>query len=282
MSTWSGPDRRRAAYRDDLADEALRGVVEAPRFVLGERMQVGSRSAAVRRLPRADAGLDTEALKGEIVTVFDQAEGWAWVQLERDHYVGYLPSQALSPTILTPTHRVTALRTFVYPAPDMKVPPIDWLSLNAVVTAGEKRGRFVEIGDGGFVFLEHLRPANVTARDFVAIASRFQGTPYLWGGRTSLGLDCSGLIQLALEAAGVVCPRDTDMQQAELGKPVDDLGPRKRGDLVFWKGHVGVMLDPDRLLHANAHHMLTMIEPLKTARDRIAAHGTVTAVRRLG
>lgn len=276
------PDPRRAAYREDLADWALRNVVKAARYVPAERLQVAARSAALRREPRSDAGLDTEALKGETVKVFDSDEGWAWGQLERDGYVGYLPMEALSEAITAPTHRVSALRTFVYPAPDLKAPPINWLSFNAAIAAGDERGRFTGLRDGGFVFSDHLVPEGVRAPDFVTVAERFVGTPYLWGGRTSFGLDCSGLIQLSLEAAGRRCPRDTDMQQAELGKPVDDLGPRKRGDLVFWKGHVGVMLDPDRLLHANAHHMLTMIEPLKTARDRIAAHGTVTAVRRLG
>lgn len=276
-------DPRRNAYRDDLADAALRGRVSAPRYVTGERRQVIEPDAPLRRAPRFDAPLETEALHGEVVRVFDEREGWAWVQLERDRYVGYMPVDALARDVTPPTHWVRALRTFVYPAPDIKTSPLSALSLAAAVAVREMGERFAQIASGGFVFAAHLAPLSEPAADFVAVAERFVGVPYLWGGRTSLGVDCSGLVQLALQAAGIDAPRDTDMQQAELGAPVEPALDRlQRGDLVFWSGHVAIMLDGGRLLHANAHHMATVVEPAAEAVARIAAsHAHITGARRL-
>lgn len=277
-------DPRLNPYRDDLAAEALRGRVEAPRFVAGERRQVIEACAPVRRLPRFDARLDTEALQGEVVRMFEVREGWAWAQLERDGYVGYLPAAALSADIQPPTHRVSALRTFVFPGADIKSPPLKPLSLNAGVSVAGEDGRLARLADGGFVAACHLTPIGKPAADTVAVAERFLGTPYLWGGRTSLGVDCSGLIQLAFEASGRAVPRDTDLQEAAIGAALPrrgDLSNLRRGDLVFWKGHVGMMLDGERLLHANAYHMETAVEPVSEAVARIAAaHGEPTSVRR--
>jgi cell wall-associated NlpC family hydrolase len=275
------PDKRLNAYRTDLADDALRGRVDAPRYVTGERRQVAAPMLPVRREPRFDATLDTEALLGETVTVFDETEGWAWVQLARDRYVGYMPSEGLSRRVVIPTHRVATLRTYVYLEPDGKAPALSLLSLNARVTCKAEEGKFLALAGGGFVPASHLTPEGEVAPDHVAVAESFLGVPYLWGGRTSLGLDCSGLVQLTVEAAGHVCPRDADMQAAELGQPVDPaaLG---RGDLVFWEGHVGIMKSGEHLLHANAHHMAVELEPLALARERIRAAGyEVTCVRRL-
>jgi cell wall-associated NlpC family hydrolase len=275
------PDKRLNAYRPDLADDALRGRVDAPRYVKGERRQVVAPVLPVRREPRFDATLDTEALLGETVTVFDESEGWAWVQLARDGYVGYMPSDGLSRNIVGPTHRVATLRTYVYLEPDGKAPALSLLSLNARVTCEAEAGKFLALAGGGFVPVRHLAPEGEAAPDHVAVAESFLGAPYLWGGRTSVGLDCSGLVQLAAEAAGHFCPRDADMQAAELGEPGDPaaLG---RGDLVFWEGHVGIMTSDEHLLHANAHHMAVELEPLALARERIRAAGyEVTCVRRL-
>jgi cell wall-associated NlpC family hydrolase len=275
------PDKRLNAYRPDLADDALRGRVDAPRYVTGELRQVVAPVLPVRREPRFDATLDTEALLGETVTVFDESEGWAWVQLARDRYVGYMPSEGLSRSIVAPTHRVATLRTYVYLEPDGKAPALDLLSLNARVTCEAEAGKFLALSGGGFVPARHLAPEGEAAPDHVAVAESFIGAPYLWGGRTSIGLDCSGLVQLAAEAAGHFCPRDADMQAAELGEPGDPaaLG---RGDLVFWEGHVGIMTSDEHLLHANAHHMAVELEPLALARERIRAAGyEVTCVRRL-
>ncbi len=276
-------DRRRAAFRDDLADARLEGRVEAARFVTGSPRQViATPAVALRRAPRFDAPLDTEALTGETLLIFEEEEGWAWVQLDRDSYVGYMPANALGAVGDEATHRVAARATWIYAEPDIKSRTLGWLSLNAVIAADSADERFVRRHDGGFVFAAHVAPVSDPETDYVEVAERLVGAPYLWGGRTSIGLDCSGLVQLALEAAGRPCPRDSDMQMAELGEPVIHApGSLMRGDLVFWRGHVGLMLDEERLLHANAHHMRAEIEPLTQAAARICAHGPVTAVRRL-
>jgi cell wall-associated NlpC family hydrolase len=278
------PDPRRHAYRGDLASEALRGRIEARRFVKGEPRQVVAPSLPLRREPRFDATLDTEALRGETLTVYDESEGWAWVQLSRDGYVGYMPSEGLTRRMIAPTHRISALRTYVYPEPDAKTPPLALLSMNAGITAQRDEGKFLALGGGGYVAAIHAAPIGAPSPDFVAVAEAFLGTPYLWGGRTSIGLDCSGLVQLALEAAGHAAPRDADMQAQELGAAIDwrPGAALRRGDFVFWEGHVGIMTSPADFLHANAFHMAVAAEPFAHARDRIKAAGyEMTGVRRL-
>ena len=286
-------DPRLNAFRPDLADERLAGKVEAHRFVAGWRAQVARAVIAMRSRPEGMAGLVNEALYGERLRVFEIAQGWAWMQLERDGYVGYVPADTLALDIVEPAHRIQAIGTFVYPAADIKAPPMMHLSLGAevLVTGGDET--FLRLSSGGFVVARHVAPRTRTALDFVEVAERFIGVPYLWGGRTRIGLDCSGLVQLALEAAGHASPRDSDMQQAALGKPVaipadlvsesaDNLDSLERGDLVFWPGHVGIMVDGVLLLHANAHHMAVVIEPLVSASGRIAKSGSaITAIKRL-
>jgi len=285
MSTAKLPDPRRNAYRDDLAAESLRGKVSAKRYAKGQRFQVIRASVPLRGKPAAAASLDTEVLFGEVMTVYDTADGWAWGQLAHDGYVGYVPTDALSSEIAEPTHRVRSLGTFLYPAADIKSPPIMHLSMGAALAVADRDERFGRLAGGGFVVNRHIAEIGRHARDFVDVAEQFIGTPYLWGGRTRVGLDCSGLVQLALSASGIACPRDSDQQQAELGAEfpmssgLDDL---QRGDLVFWKGHVGIMTDGLMLLHANAHHMATVAEPLPEAAQRIAKAGSsVLAVRRM-
>src|SRR5688572_21116266 len=279
-------DKRLTPARSDLADERLRGRVQAERYSAGRAMRVVAASAPLRREPRPDAPLDTEALMGEAVTVYDEDEGWAWGQIQSDGYVGYLPSEGLGADVPEPTHRVAALRTFIYPGPNLKLPPLGFAGLGASVAVQDQDGGYARLASSGFVFAAHLAPLNTHEADFVAVAERFVGTPYLWGGKTSLGLDCSGLVQLSLSAAGILAPRDTDMQQATLGEalePRSDLAGLRRGDLIFWKGHVGVMLDGERLIHANGHHMAVAVEPLRQAVDRISAKefGAITAIKRL-
>jgi cell wall-associated NlpC family hydrolase len=278
-------DRRLTAARADLAAEHLRGVVDAPRYAEGQGMRIIAASAPLRRSPQADAPLETEALHGESVTVYDEQDGWAWAQLERDQYVGYLPAPTLGAPSAS-THRVAALRTHAYPGPVIKLPPRMALSLGALLTVVGREGDFAVSEDGLYLWSRSLAELGANEPDWVAVAERFIETPYLWGGRTSEGIDCSGLVQTALMAAGIASPRDSDMQQAMLGEPIatdDQAAPLARGDLVFWKGHVGVMRDPVTLLHANGWHMKTASEPLAQARGRIAANGggAVMSVRRL-
>ena len=274
-------DRRLHALRDDLADARLQGRVQAPRFVEGRAAQVAAAVAPLRRRPAADAMLDTQALMGERAQVFEEAGGWSWVQLENDGYVGYLPSDVLSERGPEPTHRVCTLATFLYPAPDIKRAPLARLPFGARLTVTAQADRFAETPQG-FVWGTHVAPLDAHEEDWVAVSERFVGVPYLWGGRTPDGIDCSGLVQAALHAAGTSAPRDSDLQEA-LGRAVDrEHEARVRGDLVFWRGNVGIMLDGERLLHANGHHMTTVVEPLAEAVERIKRAGEpVTAVRRL-
>lgn len=277
-------DRRLNAVRPDLADARLRGRVDAPRFAEGVAKRVLDPVAALRREPSPASALDTQALLGEAVSVFEEdAEGWAWVQLERDGYVGYLPSAALG-IAPEPSHRIAVQRTFVYPGPNLKLPTDTFLSLGAAVTVERTEGQYARIA-AGWVVSDHLDRIGECEPDFVAVAERFLHTPYLWGGKTSLGIDCSGLVQVSMQAAGLGAPRDSDMQEGALGTPIafdERMSGLERGDLVFWKGHVGIMLDADTLLHANGYHMAVAMEPIRQACARILAKsfGAVSAVRR--
>jgi cell wall-associated NlpC family hydrolase len=289
-------DRRVTPARPDLAARRLEGIVAADRYVDGEMRQVVAASAPLHRAPRFDAALDSEALAGDRVTVYEETiEGWAWGELSRDGYVGYLPADMLGPPDPAPTHRVAALRTFRYPGPDLKLPSLGHLSMAAGVTVvreEERRGTLYAVlaDGGGAVIARHLEPIDARAADFVTVAERMVCTPYLWGGATTLGLDCSGLVQLSLRMAGVASRRDSDQQEAALGEPLPlDAAPLDgrrsrltRGDLLFWPGHVGLMLDESRLLHASGFHMEVVAEPVTEALARIGAAGSaLRTVRRL-
>lgn len=278
-------DPRRNAFRADLAAKSLEGTVNAERYVAGEPAFVVRASVPLRKAPDAKRGFETEALFGESLTIYDEAQGWAWVQLTHDGYVGYVPVDALQRGTIDPTHRIQTLGTFLYGTPDIKSPPLMHLAMNALIAASGGAEKFLELEGGGFVYAHHAAPLGRYERDFVAIAEGFVGVPYLWGGRTHIGLDCTGLVQTSLQAAGFAAPRDTDMQQVELGSSVPvagDLEGLKRGDLVFWKGHVGIMVDGVLMVHANAHHMMVAVEPLSEAAQRIARTGSeVAAIKRL-
>ena len=280
---------RLLAARGDLAAAHLKGQVAAERYVEPVDMQVTAGVAAIRRTPRDDGPMDTQALFGEVFAVLEEKDGWAWGFSRHDGYVGYIDMAALSAPVRPVTHRVSALRTYLFSGPDLKSSPHCLLSMNAKINAGEKRGRFVDAGGSGWVFEGHLVSIDHAEPDYVTVAERFAGTPYLWGGKESLGLDCSGLIQTAMEAAGRFIPRDSGQQEAwakEHGEAVtltEDFSGLQRGDLVFWPGHVGVMTDADTLLHANGHHMMTVAENLSRAARRIAFHyAPPTGVYRLG
>jgi cell wall-associated NlpC family hydrolase len=276
-------DPRITPARPDLAAAHLSGQVEAARFVTGTAREVRDESAPLRRAPAPDAPLDTEALKGERVTVYETTEeGWCWGQLDRDGYVGWLPANALMAPGPPPTHVVAALRTLAFPGPSIKLPPVAAYSLGCRLAVTRTEGPLA-VTASGFVPARHLAPLDAIEPDFVAVAERFVGVPYLWGGKTSLGIDCSGLVQAALQAGGRACPRDSDMQERALGTPVSaDLADLRRGDLVFWQGHVAIVRDGATLLHANAFHMAVAVEPIAEAVARIAAGGSqIGAVKRL-
>lgn len=285
MSKVKGPDPRLNPYRPDLAAAHLRGEVEAAHFAEGADMQVATPVAPILRRPQANAPMETQALFGETFRVYEEKDGWAWGQAALDDYVGYVEASALSKRSYKPTHSIAALRAFIFPEPDFKSRPVTALSMNAKVRVIGARGDYSEIERGGYVFTAHLAPAGAHVRDFVTVAEQFVGVPYLWGGRDSFGVDCSGLVQAALERAGISALRDTDLLEAALGEPLKepvDLTRLRRGDLVFWKGHMGVMVDGLRLIHSNATHMRTVIEPLEIAAARIAkTEGDITSVKRL-
>jgi len=252
-------------------------------------MRVAAPLAAVRREPSDAASLDTEALCGEFVTVFDTGtSGWAWVQLAGDRYVGWTPSGALAELAGQPTHRVSALRTFAFSKPDIKSPPLAGLPLGASVKViGEvedRNARYFLIEPEGAIVVQHLVPLDHQATDWTAIAERLVGVPYLWGGKSSLGIDCSGLVQLALGACGIAAPRDSDMQAENVGKALplaDGLPTLKRGDLVFWPGHVAIMRDAETLVHAAGYRLEVVIDPLSDLVERqLRRNLHVSAIRR--
>jgi cell wall-associated NlpC family hydrolase len=279
----NGFDKRLTPARPDLAAAHLRGKVDAAHFVEGVTMEVIDPSAPVRREPSREASLDTEALFGERATIYDTtAEGWSWGQLERDGYVGWLPSNALAKPRAALTHRVNALWTYIFPKPDIKTQPLALLPFASRIAVVNEESSFFVTADG-FVPNQHVVLANRRENDPVEVARRFLGAPYLWGGKTSAGLDCSGLVQLALQSAGHECPRDSDMQQ-KIGQQVSFSGDEKalsRGDLIFWNGHVGFYAGDGKFLHANAFHMAVAEEPLAEAIKRIRASGSeILEVRR--
>jgi cell wall-associated NlpC family hydrolase len=282
-------DPRTTPARPDLAARHLQGKVAAARFVAGTELEVRDAQAPVRREPSPDAPLDTEALHGERVTVYDEnGEGWCWGQLESDGYVGWIPANALRQPGPPPTHQVAALRTFVFPGRSIKAPPVDALSLGSRVAVKTPQRDYsdelTDLASGFCIPTRHLAPISSREPDFVAVAERFAGVPYLWGGKTSLGIDCSGLVQIALTAGGIACPRDSDMQEQAFGAPLptDDLAGLRRGDLIFWKGHVAIVRDERSIVHANAFHMAVAIEPTAEALRRIAdAGGHLVSIKRI-
>jgi cell wall-associated NlpC family hydrolase len=269
-------DPRNTLARPDLADVRLEGRVRAASFAATRPMRCALPSAGLRRAPDDASEQQDQLLFGEVFDVLEEAlegsGGWAWGQARRDGYVGWVRLDALGPAGEAPTHRIGALRTCGFSRPDLKSAPVALYSLNALITAGETQNGYVDAGAAGWIFAPHLAPIGAFETDPAAVAERFVGAPYLWGGRDSLGLDCSGLVQQAFYAIGRACPRDTDQQLAAFTRAVER-EQLARGDLVFWKGHVGMMLGAERFIHANAHHMAVAIEPLDEAVDRISRAG---------
>jgi len=273
-------DPRLTLARDGIAARSLEGIVPADRYVETSVRQARIPSAALRRAPAAEAEQLDQLLFGELFEVLDETDGWAFGQARRDGYVGYVAAAALGAPGAAPTHTIRALRTYGFSAPSIKAPPVGLYSLNALVAEEGREGRFVKTSGGWFV-AEHLAPVGDRAPDYVAVAERFVGTPYQWGGRESLGLDCSGLVQQALYAAGRDCARDSD-QQAAMGDPVAATALR-RGDLMFWRGHVAMLTSPSEIIHANSFHMAVAIEPLAEVVERTSrlGGGEPTGYRRI-
>ncbi len=288
------PDSRVNAYRADLANSALRGRVTAERYVEGRQAVVCGPVVNLHAQPSAAAAIDTQALLGETVRVFDETEGWSWVQLDADHYVGYVPTHQLADPGAAATHVVSAPRSFIYGEADLRSPLRYACSMGSRVsvtgTQVTRGTHYCLLADGTAIIAGHLQPVSMLAADYVDVATLFLQTPYLWGGRSGMGLDCSALVQLSMMMCGQIAPRDTNMQEASLGRPVDtgpahapDFTSLQRGDLVFWQGHVAIVEDGQTILHANGHTMLVTREPLAEAIGRIAhLYGLPTSVRRPG
>jgi len=280
------PDPRTHPYRDDIAADFMEGKVEAKTFVKGEGRRLGAASAPVMTKPDGGALQGSELLFGEAFTVYEDAGGWSWGQCGHDGYVGYVPSEALSGDVPEPTHWVTAVRSLVFPDPKGEYPPGLSLSMTARVAVDGEEGDYVRLATGGWMFSKHLAAVGETRPDFIDTAWRFRRVPYLWGGRGGLGIDCSGLIQVPLAAAGVAVPRDSDMQARELGDEVPvpgDLASLRAADILFFPGHVGVYLGNGEMLHASSHDMMVAIHPLGDILERMhARHGKgITGVRRV-
>lgn len=281
-------DRRLNAFRPDLADEKLAGQVEAGRFVAGEPMQVTAPVVDLRADPRPDSGPQTQMIFGDKLRVFEEMDGWCWVQAERDLYTGYVSASSLARPGPDATHMVMVPRTFVYPGPDLRFPHTMALSLGSrlrITGTAETRGtQYALLESGEALIASHLAPIGENAADCVAVAETLLHTPYLWGGTSGFGIDCSGLVQLSLWVAGRKALRDSDMQQETLGEivqPDADYSNLQRGDLVFWKGHVAICAAPGMLIHASGHTMSVTLEPLHDAIRRIAyLYDLPTLIRR--
>jgi cell wall-associated NlpC family hydrolase len=264
-------DPRVTLVRDGIADARLEGIVKARCFKPARASQAIVSTAALRAAPDPGAEQLDQLLFGEGFDVFEVNGQFVFGQAWRDGYVGWVQAVDLGEQEASPTHWVSALRTFPFAEPSIKAPARGPLSLNALVRVIEESETLVRADRIGWIARAHLSPIGIVFADPAKVALAHLGAPYLWGGRDSAGLDCSGLIQQALLACGVACPRDSDQQQA-LGAAASPAA-LERSDLVFWKGHVGMMLDARRLIHANAHHMAVTVEPLARTQARILAKG---------
>lgn len=275
-------DPRATPLRDGVAGQALEGLVPAEVYLEPRVMACALPVAGIHRTTDPASEMLDQLVFGELFEVLeDEAAGFVWGQARRDGYVGFVAAERLAAPAPAPTHRVSALRTYAFAEAGIKSRAAGPYPMNALVAVEAQDGRLRKVAGAGWMPAAHLSPIGIFEAEPAAVAERFLGAPYLWGGRNDLGLDCSGLIQQALYACGRACPRDTD-QQETLGTAVGR-GQFARGDLVFWKGHVAMALDETRIIHANAHHMAVTIEPLKEAISRIrdAGAGEPIGFRRL-
>ncbi len=270
-------DHRLNAYRPDLAEVSLQGKVSADRFIEGEPARIAVAFTDMRKMPDPACGLDTQLLFGEMVQVLERRDKWLWIKNDADGYVGWIDADVADDQTNPATHTVCAPRTFFYPAPDLKLPHKGIRSMGSLLNLVEEvevRGTaYSVLATGEAVISKHIRAVGNIDNDYVSVAESLLGTPYLWAGTTAFGLDCSGLVQLAMRMAGKHALRDSDMQAASIGTEIDPGVKYKnlqRGDLVFWRGHVGISQGDGMMIHANAHSMNVASEPLDEAIKRIA------------
>ncbi|WP_208441337.1 C40 family peptidase [Bartonella raoultii] len=267
-------DPRLHAFREDLADKRLETEVTAQRFVQGEKRRVNVPVAGLFKENNKKSEMQTECLFGEELLIFEHGETMSWGQSLKDNYVGYIDTKALCTSTVKQTHTVSVPRTFRYFQADLHGPMECPLSMGSKVTVVDEvevhKTLYSILENGRAITSNHLSPIGHVYKDYVTVAEMFIRTPYLWGGASGFGLDCSGFIQLSMMMTGQMVLRDTDMQQKTIGTPLSENDKLQRGDLIFWQGHAAIMVDHENIIHANGFSMDVIIEPLEKVITRIA------------